>query len=94
MCLASDAMSTSAPLLWPRRLARTKPIDEILQPMRGGDDAYFPLGPKCKTRLLGYFDKLRVQGLTPDRDTWNINIRGPRTHGMLGAISLLCPLKG
>ena len=60
----------------------------------GGDTAYLALGPKCKTRLLFYFDTLRDQGLTLDRDTLSIHIFGTTAHGMLGAVSLLDPLKG
>ena len=48
VCKASDAMSTSALFLWPRRSARHKPIDELLQPMRRGDEADLALSPKCK----------------------------------------------
>ena len=48
VCLVSHAMSTSAPFLWPRRSARTKPIDDSLQPMCGGAEAYF--GPKSEVQ--------------------------------------------
>ena len=84
MCLASDAMSASAPFLWPRRPARTKPIDESMQPLRGPGGEYLALGPKCKTRRLCYLENLRIKGLTLDRETWIINMFGSTTDGMLG----------
>ena len=70
-------------------------MDETLQPMRGpgGDAAYLALRPKCKRRLLGFLDKLRIQDLTSDRDTWVINICGTTVHGMLGKCPCLT-LKG
>ena len=82
VCMSKDAIDDSAPFRWPRPSAAVKPIDDLLQPVRGGAAALSALGPNCRNRLLSYLDKLRARGDTPDVDTWIINIFGLHPHGM------------
>ena len=82
VCMAKDAINEAVPFRWPRPSAAIKPMDDLLQPIRGGDAELSALGPNCRNRLLAYLDKLRARGDNPDVDTWVINVFGQTPHGM------------
>ena len=84
VCLSQDHVSRTSPFRWPRPSTATKPIEEILQPARGGDTELSALGPKCRDRLVQYLEKLRARGDNPEDDPWIINVFGRDPHGMRG----------
>jgi site-specific DNA-cytosine methylase len=82
ICMAKGAMKAEVPFRWPRPSAAIKPIDGLLQQIRGGDADLSAVSPKCRHRLLAYLNKLRARGENPDVDTWLINVFGRHPHGM------------
>ena len=85
VCLSSEAMkASSSPFLWPRPSASTKPIEDLLDPTRGGEAELMALAPKCRARLVEYLARLRASGHDPAMDTWIIDVFSRQPHGMRG----------